>query len=215
MYISEQDYLMHHGVKGMKWGVRKDNRTVGKRVAESIHNRQYKKAQKALAKDAKKLPKAQAKWDKKRSKISQKAVDEAGRKLHEEIIPKVNQKYTAKMLEDPELRDIRAKEINTNFYILYDQEVSKLIGYRPTKETQLYDRTHKTYQKTGMVVSGKNKQRLAAMERKELSRYDPSVKAHREASNLLNEIERERKNRMLELHDTEWNDEPKKKKKSR
>lgn len=31
MIIDEDIYLEHHGVKGMKWGVRKDNAVVGKR----------------------------------------------------------------------------------------------------------------------------------------------------------------------------------------
>lgn len=29
MHISEQDYLMHYGVKGMKWGVRKERERSG------------------------------------------------------------------------------------------------------------------------------------------------------------------------------------------
>lgn len=28
-----QDYLMHHGIKGMKWGVRHERDTTGKRAS--------------------------------------------------------------------------------------------------------------------------------------------------------------------------------------
>lgn len=32
MYVDEQAYLEHYGVKGMRWGVRKDDRSIGQRV---------------------------------------------------------------------------------------------------------------------------------------------------------------------------------------
>lgn len=42
MYISEQDYLMHHGVKGMKWGVRHDPATVSRRrVTMPVKKRKF------------------------------------------------------------------------------------------------------------------------------------------------------------------------------
>ena len=38
------DELYHHGVKGMKWGVRHDKPTTGKRRSNGYHGRYYQKA---------------------------------------------------------------------------------------------------------------------------------------------------------------------------
>lgn len=45
--MNKEDYLAHHGVKGMKWGVRKDrfknaSRRTGQKVKSSAQNRYYK-----------------------------------------------------------------------------------------------------------------------------------------------------------------------------
>ena len=58
LYYETGNELMHYGVKGMKWGVRKDQITSG------VRNAQIKRAKKNIAKADKKLVKTTAKLDK-------------------------------------------------------------------------------------------------------------------------------------------------------
>lgn len=65
---NHSDELMHHGVKGMKWGVRKDRRSgsssgkskLSKKIKKSINNKKKAKA-KAKAKEARAKVKADQK----------------------------------------------------------------------------------------------------------------------------------------------------------
>lgn len=46
MTISQEAYLEHYGVKGMKWGVRKDRESLSSRVSRARRERQKKEAAK-------------------------------------------------------------------------------------------------------------------------------------------------------------------------
>jgi hypothetical protein len=80
--IRADDHLAHHGVKGMKWGVRHDKRKA---------NRQAKKA-------AKKQKKIDDTFRKNVNKNWYKSYNTASNKMNSEVIPRINAKYDGKDL---------------------------------------------------------------------------------------------------------------------
>lgn len=88
MYISENDYLMHYGIKGMKWGVRRERKR---------ELREQRKAKKQQAKEQKK--KAQV-WKEQKAKAEQWAMNKAYERVEKEL----SKKY--KDVEMPKNEDI-------------------------------------------------------------------------------------------------------------
>lgn len=104
-WLSAKNELYHHGVKGQKWGVRRDRRRAGKYIRgikkdlTLLNEREYNTTKKAIKYDAKagkisyydrdaKLANAKLKYDKKRGEIKNlkqtKSVEET-RKDYEKI----------------------------------------------------------------------------------------------------------------------------------
>lgn len=84
------DYIYHHGVKGMKWGVRKDK---------------YKSMSRAERKKTKKTYKAQKKFEANVAYNWHKAYNEAANIMNEKI-PQINEKYKGASA-DPDRKTIR------------------------------------------------------------------------------------------------------------
>lgn len=88
MYISEQDYLMHHGVKGMKWGVRHDKpRTGTGRVQRKRGARKRRSIKEVGA--AVKAERRERIISEQKAKAMQTAVDRA----HERTMSELKKKY--------------------------------------------------------------------------------------------------------------------------
>lgn len=141
MYVDEQTYLAHYGVKGMKWGVRKkDNlavrgvQKIGRTMATGPFGKAGINAGKKINKHnqerttAKKLKKAQKEYDKNVEKNWYKAYNEAADYMTKNVIPKLNEQYKGDSWSYD--KKVLAKYDET-FNKIYQQKFDDMFGPRP------------------------------------------------------------------------------------
>ena len=129
------DELYHHGIKGMKWGVRRNRSgaTVSKRERKKQSAQAHKKER-----DAKKeLKKKKKKWDDNFQDNYMKAYNTAADKANKTLIPQLNKKYAKydfSDLSDPKIKSIHekyVKEYSDSFTKLFEKEFDNIAGKRP------------------------------------------------------------------------------------
>lgn len=123
-----EDVLAHFGVKGMKWGVRKDSGGSG---SGSVTN--SKKIAKAEAKAAKQLSKSQKKYDKSVNKNAINAYNKAADYANSVLIPNINKKYAAIDVSDPNSAAGKkyVQEYLDSFDKAYVDAMKSIVGERP------------------------------------------------------------------------------------
>lgn len=141
MRVSDTDYFAHHGVKGMKWGVRKEpertGRKLGKTEAKVLRSNTAQSLGKRINKvnadraRAKKLRKAQKAYDKNVQKNWVKAYNNAANYANRVLIPEINKQYTPDMLKNPKTRRTYEAEYQRRFNEVYQMEFDKMFGKRP------------------------------------------------------------------------------------
>lgn len=147
MHIDEGTYLRHYGVKGMKWGVRKQREP--SRVARSIHDSSRKAVEsgsysktalkvgaainKSNAKrmSARQLKKKQKAYDKNVRKNWYKAYNNAANIANTKLIPEINSKYSPEDLKDKKILEKYHAEYQRRFNEIYQMEFDKMFGARP------------------------------------------------------------------------------------
>lgn len=143
-YIAQSDTydeLYHHGVKGMKWGVRRNRSgaTVSKGERKKQSAQAHKKAGQVInnRKNKKELKKAQKKWDDNFQDNYMKAYNTAADKANKTLIPQLNKKYAKydfSDLSDPKIKSIHekyVKEYSDSFTKLFEKEFDNIAGKRP------------------------------------------------------------------------------------
>lgn len=124
MYIDEGTYLRHYGVKGMKWGIRKER----ERVYKTQNSQQSSDRNKKVSRAVRKKQKA---YDRNVRRNWYKAYNKAAEISERTLIPQINKKYSPKDLEDPVIREKYYAEYNRKFEQLYKTEYKKMFGERP------------------------------------------------------------------------------------
>lgn len=131
--------LYHFGVKGMKWGVRRNRSTTtsnGKTGSRQSfkEKRIVKKEEKQKAKN---LKKAQKDWDKNYEKNYVKAYNNAADIANKKLIPEINKKYANvdfSNLNDPKVKAVYEKYINEyeeQFNSVFQKQYDEIVGKRP------------------------------------------------------------------------------------
>ena len=129
------DELYHHGVKGMKWGVRRIRS--GATVNKGKRKKQSMQAHKKERDAKKELKKAQKKWDDNFQDNYMKAYNTAADKANKTLIPQLNKKYAKydfSDLSDPKIKSIHekyVKEYSDSFTKLFEKEFDHIAGKRP------------------------------------------------------------------------------------
>ena len=114
---------MHYGVKGMKWGVRRD-----KPRSSRARARQKKKEAKALKKE-------QRKWDIYVGMHWTEAYNKAADYSNRVLIPQINKEYKEKWGEYSKFTKEQKRAIDEDyaqrFEHIYQKEFDKMFGKRP------------------------------------------------------------------------------------
>lgn len=131
--------LYHFGVKGMKWGVRRNRSTTTSNGKTG--SRQSFKEKRIVKKEAKQkaknLKKAQEDWDKNYEKNYMKAYNKAADIANKKLIPEINKKYANvdfSNLNDPKVKATYEKYINEyeeQFNSVFQKQYDEIVGKRP------------------------------------------------------------------------------------
>ena len=110
------DFLAHYGVKGMKWGVRRDGPPRAQARAE--------KKDRAWTSDAK--------------AAFNKVAQAAGTQMNKEVLPKINEKYVVEGKGIPKAKfDAYTKEVQSAYADLLDMHMANRIGRSPSGKHEL------------------------------------------------------------------------------
>ena len=117
--VTKDGELLHYGVKGMKWGVRR-----AQKKAEKRERMRQKRAAKQLRKD-------QKAWDKSFPSKLNRVMSDATDYVNKEVIPKVNDKYkNVDLLKKSNYKKYES-EINKAYREMYKKRFDEQIGPRP------------------------------------------------------------------------------------
>ena len=110
------EFLAHYGVKGMKWGVRRDGRSRAQARAEKKDRAWTNNAQAAF------------------NKVAQ----AAGTQMNKEVLPKINEKYVVEGKGIPKAKfDAYTKEVQSAYAELLDMHMANQIGRSPSGKHEL------------------------------------------------------------------------------
>lgn len=118
IHYNDPDYICHHGVKGMKWGVRKDK---------------YKSMSRADRKNTRKTYKAQKRFERNVSENWHKSYNKAA-EIHNEELKKINEKYKdANLNREKPLKIDRdyVKAVNKTWVETYSKVLLQDFGTEP------------------------------------------------------------------------------------